>query len=237
MISSLWKILCVAIPAAGISALALDVDFFARRQVDTAGLVSFWKMEQAGAASVGSVSLSSTNGLTYTTGRFNEFAASCTSQRWFKTSTNVTLSNNFTVSFWARRLYAPGAGQGTFGMPFGGITTAQGFFHITTNAVDFYNDGTTKFISAAHVSPSNQWTHYALTCGSNLALYVNGSRIVQSNYVAPFVLTVQMVGNAFTGAAENGQRYVWRGLLDDFRVYDRQKQPSEIAVIYGEQAP
>lgn len=236
--SRVWKFIIALLPAAGIVAAQtrMDDDWFSSRTINTAGLIHYWNMEGSGANLAGSVTLTSTNGLTYADGLYGFQSASFNSQRWFKTSANVVLSNNFTVSFWARRLLGPHAGQATFGMPFGG-TASQGYVNITTNEIRLFNDGETKSLLAPFVVPSNVWTHVAITCGSNIVTYANGALLAQSNYTAPFVVTMQMVGIGYTTAADNGQRYFWRGLLDDFRVYSRQLSSGEVFKIYSEPVP
>lgn len=236
-ISRLWKLVVALIPAAGICGADMLEEEAIRRTINTDGLAYFWPMEGDGTARLGGVNLTSTNGATYDSPRFGWQSAQTGSNKWFTTASTITLSNTFTVSLWLRVNQRQHSTQG-YGMPIGGLTSSEGYINILTNNVFIYNNGETKGVGSAYVIPSNVWTHVVATCSTGqTSLYVNGSLLITSNIAAPFVMSVRAVGISYQTASDGGQRYVWRGLIDEPRIYSRALSSAEVVRVYSEASP
>ena len=240
MISSRWKILCVVLSSVGSIALAQvnDSEFFLRRRVYDNSLTHFWKFENNGSPSIGSITLTSTNGVTYDAGKYNFSSAQCGSSRWFTTSSTIVLSNEFTISAWINANRGPGNAALELGMIVAGLGSTNGYFRVQTNFIYLANDGEAKTVTATNAIPSNVWTHVAGTCtATQQAIYVNGARVNTANLGVPFVIRVNTIGTGYRVAAEGGERYSLRGLLDDLRIYNRPLSSGEVFNIYSEAAP
>jgi hypothetical protein len=92
------------------------------------------------------------------------------------------------------------------------------------------SNGKSQAVEAAKPLPLRTWTHVALTLGNDgISLFVDGDQVAQQ---APAALRASDLGdtsNNYLGRSQFSQDPYLDGSLDEFRIYDRVLNGSEIA--------
>jgi hypothetical protein len=168
-----------------------------------------------------------------------------TSSQYVEVSLLKTLfQTNFTISFWAYRV-SNNAVQVPFS--YGDSTSASVAnsyiisYFINDNSVNFGYFDSANNITVASASIVNTWTHYVYVYRGNTSInqyYINN--ILRANKVSSglFNATGSPAGASLpfrvgrtTHRADNAQ--YWNGKIDDFRIYSKALNETEIAALYG----
>ncbi len=105
------------------------------------------------------------------------------------------------------------------------------------NHFNYFTGGTGTHLTNG--TPTNQWFQLAVTISSNgaLTMYVNGTNMPMSGPGT----AVQGVSEDFRIGASSGggcsYEYVWNGLIDDVRIYNRALSNSEVLALYQYESP
>lgn len=114
------------------------------------------------------------------------------------------------------------------------ITSAPGVQ--LTNGFDYFQGS--KGFYRRLVAPVQQWCQIVVTITSNGAttLYLNGTNLITTNTAISGVHEDFRIGcSAQYGNC--GYQYVWNGLIDDVRIYNRALSSNEVGELYEFEAP
>ena len=106
--------------------------------------------------------------------------------------------------------------------------------HLTNDL--YYFTGAGGF-SSGLVPPTNKWCQVVLTISSNGAgtFYFNGTNLASSGTAVAGVTEDFRIGAS--GGSGCSYEYVWNGLIDDVRIYNRALSNSEVQELYQYEAP
>jgi hypothetical protein len=103
--------------------------------------------------------------------------------------------------------------------------------HITNNLI--YFTGAVAY-SSDLVPPTNQWCQLVLTISSNgtLNFYLNGTNLPGSGTASAGGSPIDFRIGA-SGGSVSSEEYVWNGLIDDVRIYNRDLSSNEVQQLYA----
>jgi len=111
-------------------------------------------------------------------------------------------------------------------------TQGYGLAHYTgTNDIHFFINHYSSINVSASI-PLLKWSHIAATYdGTSIKLYINGELIDSKAYDGQISYASAPV-NIGMGSGGNGTKYLWKGGIDDIRIYNRAISASEIKSIF-----
>ncbi|MDF7798608.1 PKD domain-containing protein [Pontiellaceae bacterium B1224] len=160
-----------------------------------------------------------------------------------------TVSDELTISFWcAGDLSNPQNMNGFSG--YAGSTRMLNVHLPNGTTVYFdaaYSEGTTgvrdrisKYVGSADASvlrgPWNYWTFTKNAASGYMAIYLNGALWHDSSATGPFNGSMGGITDFIIGS-DGGSSAFYKGLMDDFRVYDNELSAAEIANLYNAVEP
>jgi len=208
------------------------------------GLVGYWDMEEGKGSFINDGSGNNNNGIltngpAWTTGKNGSAISLDGKNDWVNCGAGTSLNlvnKSFTLEAWTRRGASGGyhqiIGQGTTSKD-----TGLYFFYRSDNRFWFTFWGETSLLSAGTYPDSNQWHHWVGTYDANtniIKLYRDGllenSGIMDGDYVGTGNLSIGATGGA-------GGGYLFKGQIDDVRIYDRVLSSEEVKYHYNQGAP
>jgi len=197
------------------------------------GLRGYWNFEEGSGMTISSVPFGLTgviSGALWTVGKTGNGILFDGNDDKVDISSSIALSGPMTIAFWGySNGYAnnPGIGGNQIHHDTGGRIC----FTEATSKVRFETDAGETYPLSSVDFPTGEWFHMAITRdGSNvIRLYRDGSNVTSN--------TATRVGNIiFDRIGDNpdasGYR-AWNGVMDEYRVYDRQLGDFEIRAIYN----
>ncbi|KPA12770.1 secreted protein containing LamG-like jellyroll fold [Candidatus Magnetomorum sp. HK-1] len=114
----------------------------------------------------------------------------------------------------------------------GGWTQGYGLAHYTgSNDIHFFINNYSSVNVSASI-PVLKWSHIAgVYDGKSIKLYINGEMIDSKSYNGEINYSSAPVTIGM-GSGGNGTRYLWKGGIDDIRIYNRAISASEIKSIF-----
>jgi hypothetical protein len=204
-----------------------------------AGLVAWWKMnEAAGSATAVDSSGNGNNGTltglnaasAWTTGRTGG-ALKCDGSGSALVSDSTSLDGitaGVTISAWVNRLGASTGFTAVLSREIGTTITEYYYLGLSGDKAEFYSSS--SGLSTTSI-PIGIWTHMAATDdGSTVRIYVNGFQVASKNVNDVFkadTSKLTICGNQNDSSGAVTQR--WNGLVDDLQLYNRPLTATEIA--------
>ena len=201
-----------------------------------AGLVAHWQFKNSLVDSVGAVSISCQNPVSYAQnhlGQAEEALGPLSSNKCsVPTTPYFNFPGPFTVSVWINCISIKNSYEAIFDFGNGVSTDNLWFgFYGTGARLSYwsYNSVIEKIFSTTYLTPKT-WNFLALTFdGTVYTLYINGVSDISKAMFPP--KNVQRSKN-YIGSANRGERQsgedLTNTLLDDFRIYSRALSPVEI---------
>lgn len=145
---------------------------------------------------------------------------------------SLSLPSEFTIAAWVRWTGSTGSLQSIYSA--GGTNGAYFVLDINTGlkGLYFFNDGPgSGFNGDGNVIPISTWRHAAMTRESSGAVtfYVDGEEAGQGTYNSLATSGNKAIGRRAEGAAVD----VFKGQIDDVRIYDRALSQSEIQDLFN----
>ena len=121
--------------------------------------------------------------------------------------TIISSSGNFTIEGW---VYSTGTGTGVICGQYALSQTGRMVIESTSNHIKYFQDGVTTYTGSSNET-KNQWCHFvAMRTGSNLAFYVNGTRVHN-------VSAANMYQGNFEVGGEPSISYYHKGYISNIR--------------------
>ncbi len=143
----------------------------------------------------------------------------------------MTLTNDFTWSFWASSTQAPSNNiiVGNRYSPSAGVSWSPlEFIKFTPYQLEFYDNGSQQGIDYADIAANSGWMHHALVkTGSTLTYYRNGAITGTRTINAPLVHPQSLY---FGG--EQTDEY-WNGNLDDVAIWTKALTGTQVGSLYS----
>lgn len=148
-------------------------------------------------------------------------------------------SSNYTVSLWV--LSNTDAGTPTFLSYRSTSSSTPILFQLdrssTVNirALVRNDSNTAVTLTASGVSSNNTWIHVALTkIGNNHTLYINGTSFASTNSVGSATVNKMIMGGGVAGSPTVQASSLWKGDIDELRIYNLGLNTSDISQIYNQ---
>jgi hypothetical protein len=205
----------------------------------TDNLIAQYALDSDLVDSVGSFD-GTNSGATFETAAGRSFASFDAADRAFLGTDFQFGAEDFTYSFWMN----PEATQENYAMVFASYAEVYTGYYFVQDALNHNkywfrgNGGSTwqPYSSTVDI-PANSWTHVTIVrTGTTVSLYTNGSLAYQdTNAVASTISYGSSNPQLTLGGVSNSNAYNgWAGDLDDFRVWTRALDASEIATLYSD---
>jgi hypothetical protein len=204
-----------------------------------AGLVAWWKMDEAAGSSTAVDASGNGNNATltglntasaWTAGRTGG-ALKCDGSGGALVNDSVSLdgiTTGVTISAWVNRLGASTGFTAILSREIGTTITEYYYLGLSGDKAEFYSSS--GGLSTTTI-PIGIWTHMAVTDdGNTVRLYVNGSQVTSRNASDVFkadTSKLTICGNQNDTSGAITQR--WNGLVDDLQLYNRVLAATEIA--------
>jgi hypothetical protein len=197
----------------------------------TDNIAHYWKLDESSgnaSDSVGSVTLTNTNTITYSSGKINNGAnlVALSNHRFVASSFTITAA--FSISFWMYRTSAWVGGY-MFSSP---TVSSTACIQITVRTDDnkiAYSNFINEVVSASTVAATT-WTHVVVTSdGTNSVIYINGSSDATSS-------SVGHTSSAQTynlGRRSDNDTAYYDGSLDEVGIWDRALTSGEVTSLYN----
>ncbi|MEK7624909.1 MAG: LamG domain-containing protein [Patescibacteria group bacterium] len=200
------------------------------------GLVGWWTMDgsETSATTVTDKSGSGNNGTRtggtkVTTGRIGQ-AMKFSGATGYLTFSNLTLTDNFTISYWSKtNTYTNNSGS-TGPMIFGGANASEGYiWEKDSTTIQVSNNGETKYLSPTYQGAADfGWKHITVVASAaKVGVYKNGVFVSETQFASPFTITASKIGQSYNLAT-----YFMNGSIDDFRIYSRALSATEVQQLY-----
>lgn len=229
-----------------ILALGIAVFLFVRASVPDSGLIANWKFDEGSGTTasdvVGGANGSLINGPTWTKGKLGQAVSLDGQDDKVKVTSSGSLNNlsDMTISAW---VYQKGKG----GRVFTKSDAAPRRFSLNwtaANRLGFiagYTGSAGSWITPAESLPLNSWHHVAVTYvhgdPANVPnIYIDGALQSLTPFTIPSGSAVPDDSNFYIGSRGNDSS--WDGMIDEFRIYNKVLNESEIKAIYeGDRPP
>lgn len=151
----------------------------------------------------------------------------------------LTLSQGFTICFWAYSTKSGGGDSYIFALNNSGISGgnyANGLCIAQSSANAYKNYIFNNYTGNAFTMNSNSWQHLCITINSSniYNVYVNGTNVL-SNITNPYSYptSTSFTANSLGYYSPAGPHNSFVGNMADFRLYNTVLLPAEIAFVYG----
>jgi autotransporter-associated beta strand protein len=147
----------------------------------------------------------------------------------------VSALSDYTVSSWVKmdalgnwmRIFDFGTGRDKYMF----FTVQAG----TAGQVRFgiKNGGTEQGLSYNYAVPLNVWTHFAITqSGNTCSMYINGALVATNTGVTIKPSTIGSMNLNYLGKSNYIENDMFKGAIDEFKIYNRALSASEISSAY-----
>ena len=146
----------------------------------------------------------------------------------------VSTLNDFTISSWVRmdaksnwmRVFDFGTGTSKYMF----LTIQAGTANIMRYAIK--NGGAEQLVSFNYTLPLNTWTHFAITqSGSTCSMYINGALVATNTAVTIKPSTIGSTNLNYLGKSQFNDP-MFKGSIDEFKIFGKALTASEIAASY-----
>jgi len=173
--------------------------------------------------------------VTYVAGKFGDAGSFNGSSSYIQSNTRLGLSSNPThsVSFWIN--FSGTANQSLYGFGAGTTNFTHSGIYIDTSLGRIYHDNSGNADLIANISWSiSEWHHIVFTYNSSnsaMELYLDGAS------VSTATRTLNIVSSEFTIGRRPGYNNNYaNGLIDQFRVFNKEVTSTEVTTLYDEVA-
>jgi len=146
----------------------------------------------------------------------------------------VSTLNDFTISTWVRmdvktnwmRVFDFGTGTSKYMF----LSIQPGTANVMRYAIK--NGGSEQQVNFNYTLPLNTWTHFAITqSGNTCSMYINGALVATNTGVTIKPATIGSTNLNYLGKSQFNDP-LFKGSIDDFKIFGRALSASEIAASY-----
>ena len=100
-----------------------------------------------------------------------------------------------------------------------------------------YEDGTNSHLNGKALK-LNEWVHMTVTIeGTKAVLYINGEKVSENSNFNMLPMVISKMTSNYIGKSNYGQDPLFKGYIDDFRIYNRVLEENEIIALASGEEP
>jgi prepilin-type N-terminal cleavage/methylation domain-containing protein len=197
------------------------------------GLQGYWNFEEGSGLTVSSVPAGITGTIyeaLWTNGKSGNGLSFDNSDDKTELASSILLSGPLTVAFWGySNGYSTHSGVG--GNQADYATGGRISFYENGSQIRFETNNSYTLTATTSPFPTGQWMHVAITrdLSNRIRIYKNGEEVTSGSPTRSGTLTLNRIGD---NPDTSGYK-AWNGVMDEYRVYDRQLTASEIRAIHN----
>jgi len=206
-------------------------------QVSTNGLIGYWPFNGNANDESGNGHNGTVTGATLTTDRFGNvnsaYSFNGTNNDIYMDIGSVGLNTTFSISIWINHSTSH-TNMYDEVMGYGSVPNTSNFYFHFAHYAPFNDEIYVGYgLASTYVPSYNQWHHIYIECNYSGAsnFYIDG--VLNATKSSPITLSLSN-NKIYLGHCYANSPYWYKGMLDDFRIYNRVLTPTEITALYNE---